>query len=403
MTKAKNILLIIGNGFDLSCYLKSSYSDFYKACVKDKYKLHNTIKVADLQNFWQHVLAAYAAEHGKKNYEWCDIENIIKDTISKIVVENDDIFIAKHAYSRMVEATRGFEYTDFKPANEIAKTIFDMMTMFFESECKKEQPPLLRIRDFDQNHINKVTKNLFGWLMNLEKQFCKYLKQQVNNDYTQKALDNIFVVLGLGGYYNNIVKNINRETAFNKVQEHLENTSIISFNYTRSPFLNKIYNVIKYTNVHGNLCDNDCKKCKGTNAIFGIDDTVTHDSNNKDLKIFSKTYRTLQLDQNSQQILPHKDEIVTIKFFGHSLSKADYSYFQSIFDYYNIYDNDKVSLEFLYTDYKNDARLESIDRVYSLVNDYGATLTARGSAQGKNLIHKLRLENRITVKDIDLS
>lgn len=29
MTSSKNVLLIMGNGFDLSCGLKSSYDDFF--------------------------------------------------------------------------------------------------------------------------------------------------------------------------------------------------------------------------------------------------------------------------------------------------------------------------------------------------------------------------------------
>lgn len=44
-------------------------------------------------------------------------------------------------------------------------------------------------------------------------------------------------------------------------------------------------------------------------------------------------------------ILPKNDgQPIEIKFYGHSLSEADYSYFQSIFDFYNLYDNYNVSL-----------------------------------------------------------
>jgi len=41
------------------------------------------------------------------------------------------------------------------------------------------------------------------------------------------------------------------------------------------------------------------------------------------------------------------EKLGTINFFGHSLSKADYSYFQAIFDLYNIYSSE-INLIFLH-------------------------------------------------------
>ena len=46
--------------------------------------------------------------------------------------------------------------------------------------------------------------------------------------------------------------------------------------------------------------------------------------------------------------------VKTIVFYGHSFAPADYSYFQSIFDYYNIYDND-ITLVFYYSIYGSGA------------------------------------------------
>lgn len=63
-------------------------------------------------------------------------------------------------------------------------------------------------------------------------------------------------------------------------------------------------------------------------------------------------------------ILPKKDnQMLEIKFYRHSLSEADYSYFQSIFDYYNLYENNKVSLIFYYS-----KGFEQTDKVYQLIN-----------------------------------
>ena len=92
-------------------------------------------------------------------------------------------------------------------------------------------------------------------------------------------------------------------------------------------------------------------------------------------------------------ILPPNNMPLTIIFYGHSLSKADYSYFQSIFDYYDIYSNNNVSLIFYYSE-----GYEQTDAIYELINSYGKTLSNKD--QGKNLIHKLLLENRLKIEQI---
>ena len=72
------------------------------------------------------------------------------------------------------------------------------------------------------------------------------------------------------------------------------------------------------------------------------------------------------------------------------MSEADYSYFQSIFDYYNLYSNNNVSLLFYYSE-----GYEQTDAIYNLINEYGKTLSNK--EQGKNLLHKLLLENRLKI------
>ena len=54
------------------------------------------------------------------------------------------------------------------------------------------------------------------------------------------------------------------------------------------------------------------------------------------------------LSNAETRVLLTKDNPLEIKFYGHSLREADYSYFQSIFDSYNLYENSKVSLMFYF-------------------------------------------------------
>lgn len=120
------------------------------------------------------------------------------------------------------------------------------------------------------------------------------------------------------------------------------------------------------------------------------------------MRLFSKTYRTLFTIDVTEKIFPVCDSNnpLVIRFFGHSLNEADYSYFQSIFDYYGIYDNANVSLQFFYSLYKPEVKDNMTDNVYKLVNQYGATLNNKD--QGKNLMHKLILEKRINISEIKI-
>ncbi|EAD1619684.1 hypothetical protein ARN86_14930, partial [Listeria monocytogenes] len=82
----------------------------------------------------------------------------------------------------------------------------------------------------------------------------------------------------------------------------------------------------------------------------------------------------------------------------------DYAYFQSLFDYLDIYNN-PIKLTFYYTNYlKGEQDLETVRReqtkaVRKLIVEYGSTLD--NEAKGKNLLHKLLLEERIGVFELE--
>ena len=102
------------------------------------------------------------------------------------------------------------------------------------------------------------------------------------------------------------------------------------------------------------------------------------------------------ISDTGTHILPAKENrLIEIKFYGHSLNESDYSYFQSIFDYYNLYENNNVSLIFYHS-----KGYGQPDKIYQLINSYGKTLSNKD--QGKNLTHKLLLENRLKIAEIHL-
>lgn len=98
-----------------------------------------------------------------------------------------------------------------------------------------------------------------------------------------------------------------------------------------------------------------------------------------------------------------------IKVYGHSLAKADYSYFQSLFDAVSLYSG-VTTLVFYYSLYGDDKdeqwlekkiREEMQQRVMHLLSDYGKTLDNKD--HGKNLVHRLLLEGRLIIKRIDFA
>lgn len=176
--------------------------------------------------------------------------------------------------------------------------------------------------------------------------------------------------------------------------------SVLSFNYTRA--VNRFRfdkHDMEYVNIHGRL---------GEEIVFGIDGT-----NRMDDPValpFTKTYRLMALDipdignlvQASASGVPIATGTKMIKFYGHSLGEADYSYFQAILDSVKLYEGN-TRLIFYFRPHKlsneqmqdeKQARIEMMDKVIRLLTAYGLTLDNQD--HGKNLIHKLLLEDRLS-------
>jgi len=178
--------------------------------------------------------------------------------------------------------------------------------------------------------------------------------------------------------------------------------SILNFNYT-DPFeldysrvdRNRKYmdSVSQKSNVHGVYEMN--------NVILGVD--FAEKSLPQNMRIFTKTHRKMVQSSHKEILSIH---IQKIKFYGHSLGEADYSYFQSIFDNYNLYGGDltygspQVELQFYFSIYDESARAEIIrnatDSVYRLITTYGTSLD--NEDKGRNLLHKLLLEGRVQIE-----
>lgn len=71
-------LIVLGNGFDLACGLKSSYSDFFEWLYKKDKSTKKFIKEKVIErNFWMLLFW----ELKKKNKNWADVESEIEKVV----------------------------------------------------------------------------------------------------------------------------------------------------------------------------------------------------------------------------------------------------------------------------------------------------------------------------------
>jgi hypothetical protein len=151
----------------------------------------------------------------------------------------------------------------------------------------------------------------------------------------------------------------------------------------------------------------------------GEDELIGDRMQNPHAVLFTKTYRLLNMGVPSgineliHTASKYSDQPPTaaIKFYGHSLGKADESYFNAIFDGVDLYSS-HTKLIFYYSVYqdttgKDDVEIQRIDqndrremclKVTRLINTYGTTMDNK--AHGANLLHKLLIEGRLKVKKI---
>lgn len=270
---------------------------------------------------------------------------------------------------------------------------------------------------------------IFKELTKFEGHFNDYIfKQMVNNpNYL-----NISVPAKLSG----LVKD-------NLIESHSKGLSILSFNYTLqektvkdlrlnpagtyilsnsdelSTSLNEILN--SWINIHGMAGNNSLHE---NPIIFGIDSNLVNkldnDSFEYNLEVkFTKAFR-VAMNNVSRSITPLPKNVDLITFYGHSLSSADFSYFESIFDTYDIY-NSNLKLEFYYGTYnflheqakskfrlsnsylakyineKNDQNKQNLfTNVYNLFKNYDSTVNNRHKG---NLLNRLLLEGRIAFNE----
>ncbi|EGO8928531.1 hypothetical protein SQS_03288 [Enterococcus faecalis EnGen0225] len=350
-------LLIIGNGFDLCCKLKSAYADFYT------------------QNFDPEIIEVFSPSRIDPTFEadksyvgkYDLLELILLDTYSE---DESGEILWKDIESTIAESVnfdkQSYLYKILHKSTD-AKIWFmiQMLQRIHGEESLKSEKSII---DVFKKSVHK-----------LERKFMKYIQDQTTND--DPSYD--------GDYVENSRKLYDYLT-----EKEWSETYVINFNYTylMKPEREKFY---EYKNVHGRYCDD---------IILGIDTSSISDKN-KEFLVLSKTYRKMILDaQSNSETKSLPKNVKSIKFFGHSLAKADYAYFRSIFDFYNIYDSN-VDIIYYYYNFDDNLNIleNQIESVYSLLDNYGKSFSGKLEKKGDNLVHKLSLEGRLKIKEMDVN
>lgn len=440
----KDTLLITGNGFDLALGLKSNYRDFFNEYYKnfdtnfdtdfytsivfrelDKecrflikvmdsdFKNDNWKKFKNSEALYGYLMNLFSSNFNGKNdkgrsflqlkfgsflsiisyfydrdlikhfdlifsllflsvdtnHKWFEVENNLKNMVHIIYSEYfvSNIILISEFLGSMQEHVEG-KYFDNDPYNVIIFNFF--FTLSIPEEHRTTQTTIYSEIQ-DKNEINSYLDFFNKELKKFECKFSDFLSDQIKaNNYEERSKE--------------LLSRISQAT---ESTINNETTNILNFNYTN---FFKDYNTVS---IHGSIDNKD--------IIFGFDENGINDYHNLEYQ-YTKTYQVMARNVNSIKIL--NNDINKIIIYGHSLSEADYSYFESIFDYCYIYDK-PIDIYFCYPIFhKYDektykAKTELQNAVINLIKNYGNTFDNKD--HGKNLLHKLLIENRIHLAGVD--
>ncbi|QNQ80208.1 AbiH family protein [Lactobacillus sp. PV034] len=306
--------------------------------------------------------------------------------------------------------------------NSIEEIIYEVIRVVFE---ENKELNLEFQNEEDREWISQLIRYIFSESRGLENSVIKDLEQFEENfgKYISNELNN--------KYYSNVAVLINKLVKDNIDKEI--SLDVLNFNYSinqqdAEAIIKRINRVSlnSWRNIHGTAryFGEEMK------PIFGIDmhDILENENAsysgelseqnynfnklpfNDSKVIFTKFFRLLFGNKDNSNIALNKfsSNIDKIIFYGHSLSHADYSYFESIFDMYDIYNiHSKVELDFYYHHVHNpqnskklnteniNSRRSSVKNIVNLLTSYGQTLGKEN--HGENIVNRLILEQRLHV------
>lgn len=312
------VKLVIGNGFDLFCGLKTSYSDFFnynKVLIenikkwKESYEPerlyfyldytranHNdfasNIILDEKITIWDIFFYLCSFVNEKDEILWCDIEAQMASSLD--VIQESKLF----SWRRVLAACNTNDVYDINKS-ELICSCYVKSKLGFNIEAIK------------------FYQFLYNELERFEKRFGEYIKgQMLNPTYKDNAFTTIRKLTDIS------------KTGF---------LYIDTFNYSTFDI-----NGIHLNHINGNYIK----------PIFGIDYSNIKAIDEKYMftKIYRRSEQNFSMDKENIDFTSKRFDNVVI--FGHSLNKQDYNYFFPLFDSLKITDPSfKGKLVFAYSIY----------------------------------------------------
>lgn len=419
-------LIVLGNGFDLACGLKSSYADFFKQRFSELFcdgKAESFEEMEEILEKKQNIILKESREmvHDPCFRNGCDcFKEYFERWCGKTTFNRWDVFFL---FSQLCigKDVKLYEWQDVESV--IYEVISIALLPYFRggSKISYKENLIIDNRRFDgrgifeeivkyvsqtekKNDIVGIATELLNELKKFETIFAQFIEEQFeltrDNSYINRAVD--------------LLQDISRLSAYEQGNtENIEQIDVLSFNYSLDENFRKVIKdsrINSWSNIHGVASfkipnaikdKTDYNRDLGLPApIFGVDNhDIVNGTNKTDLRIsFTKPYRVIENNVNGIRESTGYEGVDLISIYGHSLGRADYSYFEALFDENNLY-NSNCKIEYYYYPGKDEEtkvikRQEAITKMYSLLTEYGMTL---GDTHGGSIVNRLNLENRLSV------
>jgi hypothetical protein len=334
MSESRNIVVVLGNGFDLDLGLKTSYKDFWESefCPKD----YPAPIIWHLNGRWTNDI---------ESVRWYDLENeLLKYYLGIRDREKGDDFITEEEHAFLKDfSPYGFACGWYNDKADLLQSLVDKGVLIYR------QDPLPRMRENQKEDCMKSPIWRDRKALRLIKEgLCKYLsaiKLPLNASSTIS-----FQVL-----------------AYLDEEAGKGNTvNIYTFNYTRVQLNGRAPDYAQVHYLHG--------KCEDGKIIIGVrDDQELNDKYDFLQKSFDSSFNPPALVED----IKNADEIV---IFGHSIGENDRQYFKAFFKQQTDYTYNKRKDITIFT--RDDASEMQIKRALERMTDWNlSTLFGQNNIQ----------------------
>lgn len=387
-----NTKLIIGNGFDLNCGIKSRYTDFFN---ENSENFNNLDAKNDILKF-----GSSFGDYINKNVDW---------------PYKDDHF--EYLKSKFNQCNTWFVYFSLCARTNL-KNWFDV-----ESEIKKSfldsavedsnLESIIKTRWINK-YKDKSYRNITFWGL-----VCALVIGEITNYYgiSKNILSMATFIRKIKGtvinnessFYNYLFNELKEfETYFGKYIEYASNANWQEVSIKQYSLLDRLpakftsIDTFNYDSLQYDIGNVPLRHINGTvkNPIFGFDDPKITFQDPR--YIFTKTYRHMEMAINMPIEIPcnNFDNIV---IYGHSLSSNDYNYFFPILDRLDMGNpatSEKKAI-FAYSVYESKREAEiKLDVLTGIIKLFEAYSEYKGLGKTSRLHDQLSVSGKILIYQV---